>query len=192
MRSGFWFTTYTGIKYYLTDPHWDDVNIIDIAHALSNVARFGGHTKVHYSVGQHSDLCRQMAHQMQPENYMLQMHMLLHDASEAYIGDVVRPLKVSQPDYLKLEDNTMQVIYYALGFPYPTEDELPTIKHIDNAVLLAEARDLICGGGKDWDMVKGEAWGERVYPWAPMVTESNFLNSYYLLKEKLVSPVLVS
>lgn len=192
MRSGFWFTTYSGIKYYLTDPHPDDVKIEDIAHALSNVCRFGGHTSVHYSVAQHSILCRRMAQQMEPENYILQLHLLLHDASEAYIGDVVRPLKVSQPDYLELERRTMIVIYEALNLSFPYDYEMKTIKHIDNAVLLAEARDLIAGGGKDWDMVKGEAWDEQIIVWPPRTNEFKFLNTYNFLLGQLAGTGLVS
>jgi hypothetical protein len=186
MRSGFWFTTFTGKRYFLTDPHPDDVCIEDIAHALSNVCRFGGHARVHYSVGQHSDHCRQMAKHMYPDDFLIQMHCLLHDASEAYIGDVVRPLKISQPDYLKLEDNTMLVIYRALDLPYPTQEQFSVIKYIDNAVLLAEARDLITGGGKDWDMVSGIPWKEPIIPWAPRTANFNFLNSFYWLESMLV------
>ena len=123
---------------------------------------------------------------------MLQMHMLLHDASEAYIGDVVRPLKVSQPDYLALEEKTMGVIYQALGWPEPTERQLASIKFIDNAVLLAEARDLITGGGKDWGMVKGIAWSERIVPSTQRTAKFNFLNSYYWLESQLVGLRVVS
>jgi hypothetical protein len=186
MRDGFWFTTFTGTKYFLTDPHPDDVKIEDIAHALSNVARFGGHARVHYSVGQHSELCRQMCKQLYPQDYALQMHCLLHDASEAYIGDVVRPLKVSQPEYLALEEKTMSVIYEALGWKEPNGAELSIIKYIDNAVLLAEARDLITGGGKDWDMVTGVPWKETVVPWTPRTTNFNFLNTYYWLESQII------
>lgn len=86
----------------------------------------------------------------------------------------------------------MIVIYEALNLSFPYDYEMKTIKHIDNAVLLAEARDLIAGGGKDWDMVKGEAWDEQIIVWPPRTNEFKFLNTYNFLMGQLAGTGLVS
>jgi 5'-deoxynucleotidase YfbR-like HD superfamily hydrolase len=91
--------THYGYKFYLFQPNLDGIHINDIAHCLANVCRFGGHVKKFYSVAQHSlEVSRLM-----PRRYALEG--LLHDASEAYYGDMIRPLKNFMPDFKKLEDN---------------------------------------------------------------------------------------
>lgn len=88
---------YSGGKINLLDPRPEQIDIRDIAHALSNICRFGGHTREFYSVAQHSCLVSHLIyspeiHSIKGANE-LQLIALLHDASEAYLGDVVKPLK---------------------------------------------------------------------------------------------------
>lgn len=176
-RSGDWFTTFSGWKYFLVDPHPDDVCITDIAHALSLVCRFGGHCTQHYSVGQHSTLCREIARDQFHANILLQLHLLLHDASEAYIGDIVRPLKMTLPEYRALEKHTMDVIYQALELPKPTAVEHEIIKRIDNELLMAERRDLLNHGGHTWN-IKEEPWEGQINPLPPFTVKLRFLTYY--------------
>lgn len=82
------FNTVSGIKVDLLHPTEDMIDIRDIAAALSKICRFGGHSKHFYSVAQHCVMVAAMA----PEN--IKCEALLHDASEAYLGDVIKPLKV--------------------------------------------------------------------------------------------------
>lgn len=81
------FNTFTGRCVSLYDPTPDMISLVDIAHALSHVCRFGGHTREFYSVAQHSCLVSYLA----PAEWRLAA--LMHDATEAYLGDVIRPLK---------------------------------------------------------------------------------------------------
>lgn len=87
-RRGGWMQTYTGKAFYPLDPRPDEVCIDDIAHALSQIPRFGGHARRHYSVAQHSWHMSCLF-----GNPLLAYQALLHDAQEAYLGDIVQPLK---------------------------------------------------------------------------------------------------
>lgn len=141
-RVGDFITTYTGQSFYVTNPNPDDVQIEDIAHALSQFTRFTGHTRYKfYSVGEHSVLCSVVADflGLSPR---LQLIALLHDASEAYCGDVNRPLKQELPQYKNAEDKIMNAIWRKYNL-FPTDEEYHTIKKIDNTLLVAEMKQLM-------------------------------------------------
>lgn len=86
--SGDWIQTFTGKKFYPLSPQIEDICIEDIAHALSNVCRYAGHCRDFYSVAQHCVMVSDWMPSMKLEG-------LMHDASEAYLGDISRPLKHS-------------------------------------------------------------------------------------------------
>lgn len=132
---GNWIQTFTGRKFYPLDVHPDDVDITDIAHALSLVNRYGGHTRVPYSVAQHSVI---VSHVCLPVDALWG---LLHDASEAYIGDVCRPLKLlpAFAEYRRIEADLMAVICERFDLPYT---EPLSVKEADRLALTTEARDL--------------------------------------------------
>jgi len=115
-----------------TDP--DDIQIEDIAHALSHLCRFGGHTPHFYSVAQHSYLCAMMA----PAR--LQLTALLHDASEAYLVDVPSPIKPILNNYKTIEEHLELVIAKRFNLIYPFPE---TIRDIDQAMLSQEWNELI-------------------------------------------------
>src|SRR5688500_14252940 len=103
--------TYTGKEFYPLKPELDKIDIEDIAHALSNLCRFTGHTKQFYSVAQHSVLASEFVRVY--DNPHLNLFVLLHDASEAYICDISRPLKVQEcfKPYLQYEKILQNQIY---------------------------------------------------------------------------------
>ena len=103
--------------------------IDDIAHSLSNQSRFGGHLPEYYSVAQHSFLCSQI---VDPQ---FKLQALLHDASEAYLLDVPRPIKNRLSNYKEIEDKLMFLIAEKFGFKYPLEEE---VKHADERMLRFE------------------------------------------------------
>lgn len=181
MRSGDWFATYTGVQFYLTDPHPDDVRIEDIGHALSMVCRFGGHTSEFYSVAQHSVHCSQLAGEDRPDDYAFQLHVLLHDASEGYLGDIVRPLKYSMPDYREYERRMAQVIYEGLRLSPPTPRQEDDIKSYDDIMLMTERRDLIEHRNYKWS-INAEPTDRKITPWSPTASEYQFITRYEMLR----------
>jgi hypothetical protein len=91
--------TISGHYINVFDPDPETIDIIDIAHSLSQTPRWGGHLKHFYSVAQHSiKVCENL-----PDN--LKLEGLLHDATEAYIGDIPKPIKRGMPDYNLIEKN---------------------------------------------------------------------------------------
>ena len=122
--------TSCGIKVDVFNPKPEMFHIEDIAHALSQTCRFGGHTKNFYSVAQHSIHCFNFV--VNREN---KLAMLLHDASEAYMADLIRPVKNNIPEYEKIEHNLMFCIAEKFGFQYPFDDE---IREVDDFMLERE------------------------------------------------------
>jgi 5'-deoxynucleotidase YfbR-like HD superfamily hydrolase len=131
-RLGNWMITTSGVRYYPLDPRAEDVKIEDIAHSLAKQCRWGGHSKRFYSVAEHSVLVSAKV----PREHALTA--LLHDATEAYLIDLPRPIKAHMPQYKKLELLNWRVIAERFRLP----DDLPQCVHdADNAVLLAEANE---------------------------------------------------
>jgi hypothetical protein len=130
-KTGSEMLTYTGKKFFPLHPNSDDIDIKDIAHALSNVCRFTGHVSQFYSVAQHCVLVSQLCN---PENALAG---LVHDASEAYLSDVARPVKYTEHmlGYRKIEEILEKAIAVRFGTPFPIPAD---VKAADDALLLAE------------------------------------------------------
>ena len=110
--------TFTGKYFNPCKPDADLICIEDIAHALSMQPRFGGHLPVFYSVAQH---CIKVAELVDTD---LKLAALLHDASEAYLIDVPRPVKEQLSNYKKIENTLMAVISGKFGFDWPLHDDI--------------------------------------------------------------------
>ncbi len=132
-----WLQTFTGKKFFPLEPRIEDICIEDIAHSLSMQCRFAGHSKRFYSVAQH---CNAMVNCWfsAPEDKELAKYALLHDASEAYLSDIPRPLKYL-PEfqfYRDAEKVLSEMIYVRFGLN-PVEPE--AIKRADWELLCEEA-----------------------------------------------------
>lgn len=156
-------------------PHKWTPRIDDIAHALSNLCRFTGHVRRFYSVCEHS--CR-VADLLPPE---LRLAGLLHDASEAYLGDMSRPLKHHPffgEAYRDVERALQARIYETFGLGVEPDE----VKDADNRLLATEVRDLMVADPGDWKVLEGvEPLPEAIVPWSPEYAKSAFMFRYYQL-----------
>ena len=129
--------TFTGLSFDILKPTVEMVSIEDIAHALSQMNRFTGHCRYPYPVSQHS---RFVSH-LVPDEFAL--WGLLHDASEAYIGDMNRPLKhfsAAGESYRRVEKHLMNVICDKFNL---SREEPPCVKEADDMMLYAEKQQLM-------------------------------------------------
>lgn len=166
MRIGDWMQTFTGKRYWPLDPKVEDICIEDIAAALSKVCRFGGHTKFFYSVAEHSVLVSDFL----PVEYKL--WGLLHDASEAYLSDIVKPLKKGMPNYRNLEHRTMKLIAekFDLLFPAPQP-----VSDIDKQILRDEQLQVMAPCKHEWWCTGHTPLGAEIVGWTPKYAEQLFL-----------------
>lgn len=141
--SDFFVQTRTGKAFDLLEPTPAMVDEEDIAHALSMMCRFNGHTKRHYSVAEHcvnvSKLCYEAG------GAEAGLVGLLHDAAEAYTGDLVQPLKrLLGPKFRKVEDRIENAVWRRFGLRSSTVKHwMPTAKRFDLAMLMIERRVLL-------------------------------------------------
>lgn len=126
--------TFTGIYMNVFEPTSEMICIEDIAHSLSMQPRFGGHLPIFYSVAEHSINCARLV----PDN--LKLEALLHDASEAYLMDLPRPIKNNMPQYKEIEENLMKLIFDKFGLIYPLHEK---VKLQDEIMLQYEWESLM-------------------------------------------------
>ncbi len=144
-------------------------NIEDIAHSLSNLCRFNGHCKHFYSVAQHC--CIVAEHMRRP----FKLTALMHDAAEAYIGDIPRPIKGMFPGLKNLENHLQAQIFanFGLPFPYPRDIDI-----IDSRLLLAEGHQLF-KKPVHWTVGKLEPLDYKfTMLWSPETAEVKFLQKF--------------
>lgn len=178
MTNSFWIQTFTGKAFDLVNIDSNKIDIRDVAHALSNLCRFGGHCKTFYSVAQHSILAANwIKHQGYDKNVIISA--LLHDASEAYLVDIPRPIKLMLPDYKILEEKIETAIKYKYKLPIAKHY---AIKKIDDILLMTEKRDLMVKGEQDWSYGKGIVpLKNKIVPLISELAKFNFLKMAFEL-----------
>lgn len=177
-----WFNTASGKKFFPLAPTPDQIDINDIAHALSQICRYGGHCKTFYSVAQHSVLVSRLVPSWAAK------YGLLHDAAEAYVGDVVRPIKRLIPRHSEIEAEVMEAIYKSLHvLPLRSGTTRAIIKHFDNVALLMERRDVMPPDVDNTPWIEDGTIDhplptERIVPLSPQVAKEEFLHRWNELK----------
>ena len=173
-RIGDWIQTYTGLVMYPLDPRPEEICIKDIAHALSNLCRFTGHCQTFYSVAEHSvRVCLEVP---APDA----LWGLLHDASEAYLNDMSRPMKRYSEfgiPYRAVEARLMEVIAQRFGLVGPMPE---SVKHADTVLLMTEKRDLMHGCNKPWEDT-AEPLAQEITPWISQKAYGKFLTQFELI-----------
>jgi uncharacterized protein len=167
-RRGDWMQTATGIAFWPMEPRASEIRIEDIAHALSHLCRYLGHTREFYSVAQH---CVLVSRALPPN---LRAWGLLHDASEAYLVDVPRPVKPYLIGYREVEEAMERAVADAFRLSWPMPEE---VKRVDNAILADEAAQLMVAPPRDW-CLREPPLGILIDPWSPQTAKRRFLEAF--------------
>ena len=162
--------TYTGKKFDYNNVRPEDIDIRDIAHGLSNLCRYFGQCRRFYSVAEHC-VKLSLAEGMPGDPKA----RLLHDAVEAYIGDVARPLKILLPEYQKIEARIQDVIQEKYDVDFST------VKKGDTEILAAEATTImpkqffiIHNEDNDYQLHFNIVPGVEIECWPPLSAELMF------------------
>lgn len=129
--------TWTGVFFSPLEPHPEDIRAEDIAHALSLLCRANGHFSCFYSVGQHCLACEAEAAAAGLPR-ATRLACLLHDASEAYISDITRPVKLGLPEYRVIEKRLQDTIYRRFGIDPDDTEVMSEVGRIDDTMLYHE------------------------------------------------------
>lgn len=139
-RPGDWIQTYKGLAFWPLDPRPEEIDIVDIAHSLSLKTRFNGQCKTFYSVADHSlNVCTWLEVRY-PNEPKLYLAGLLHDASEAYLPDVPKPIKPLLTNFREIEDGILKVIFNKFDLKWEMDSR---VKEADQVMLATEAEELM-------------------------------------------------
>lgn len=170
-----WIQTYTGQVFEPLNPKPHSINLEDIAHALSMICRFNGHTKRFYSVAEH---CVRMSEEVAEG---LEIHALLHDAAEAYVSDVARPIKPLLGPFHNIEEGILQAIYQYFSLDCPPEAE-QSIKTADLRMLATERQQLMVIHTPEWDCLRDiDPYDITLECWDPDKAEILFKEQFHNL-----------
>lgn len=164
---------YSGSYFDMLDPEGSEFSIADVAKGLSNVCRFAGQCDRFYSVAQHSVFVSGIV----PEEHAFAG--LMHDAAEAFIGDVTKPLKDLLPEYRALEKRIEAVVMQRFGLQLPLH---PSIKEADTVMLATEQQQLM-KNRDDWNYTRGRTPADIwINPLPPERAFSMFMDRYHELR----------
>lgn len=173
-------STYTGVKFNFLDPDVEDINLTDIAHSLAMQCRYNGHCEEFYSVAEH---CVHIAGWIldKTKNKRLAFEGLMHDASEAYVCDVPRPIKpFLDPNYQTLETGVERAIARKWNLTLPWNE---FVKEADSRICRDEYAALFESrlGPCDWTLPYDEPLGIQLGCWDPVMAERQFRKTFYYL-----------
>lgn len=162
-----WVNTYSGKKFDFLNTDPDSIDIYDIAWALSRQVRWLGHTDRPYTIAEH---CCHVHDLFDEDCYRVQG--LMHDASEAYMGDIPLPLKQLLPNYKRIEKEVMLAIANKFEFSYPLDE---TVVEYDTRMLINESEDIISLKAEPFTLVGERLNGVNIQCWTPTRGYSEFI-----------------
>lgn len=174
-RQGTWMQTVSGKVFWPIDPRPEELDINDIAHALGMMCRYGGHCNRFYSVAEHSVLMASYA-EANLGTEIAQI-ALMHDATEAYLSDVIRPVKAHLPNYREIEERLWLCIAERFSLPQVIPDE---VHHLDNCILRDEMEALHMPPPMEWN-IPNQRLGVQITGWEPKFAGWAFLGMYQKL-----------
>jgi hypothetical protein len=132
--------TYSGVAFDPLDPEPASVRVEDVAHGLANTCRYGGQCQFYYSVATHA---LYVSRELDEYGPLVQLYGLFHDASEAYITDVPRPVKRELDEYDRMEREILAAVWDRLDVPAPTDEQWAAVMDADDRLLRYEADTLL-------------------------------------------------
>lgn len=177
-----WIQTYTGRTVDVFAPQPEDIDLLDIAHALSHMCRYAGHCKTFYSVAQHSVYVAEIVKGL-GAGPAIQRYALLHDASEAYLVDIPHPIKIHPrfAFYRETEASMMELILETLGVKAETVEEGAEVVKLADQMILATEAPLLMGDVSGWHL-PAPAWAGEVKPVDQGAARQQFLELYEILR----------
>jgi hypothetical protein len=157
---------HSGILFDVFNPKMEDINIIDGAHGLSNLCRFGGHSPKFYSVAQHSVLCS-----LEEGTPQEQLDCLCHDLTEYVLIDLPAPIKRQIIEYVRIEDNLQKIICKRFNLTFPLSKNT---HRVDKLIFKFEYESFFEKFDKKFDF------------WSPEKAKEKFLSRFYELTEKIL------
>lgn len=168
-RKGDWMQTRSGRQFWPLDPRPEEIHIEDIAGALSKLCRYGGQSLRFYSVAEHC------VHVANAAPVGRKLEALLHDASEAYLSDVIRPIKSHLSNYLEIEAGLERAIAQRFGLAHPWSDQ---VKRLDTAILADERDQVMAPPPVAWPQTTEPPLGVTLHCWSPGWAEKEFMAAF--------------
>lgn len=161
----------------------DQISVTDIAHGLAHTARWSGQTYQMYSVAQHCVNVSRLVWRATDGDPCYTLQALLHDAAEAFLGDLPSPIKHHPllAGFRQVEGTLLRRIFFTLGCPWPMSE---IVDWADNVLLHCEGRILM--NAPEWAREEPVPECVTLYPWSPEKARNTFLNDYYRLKSIII------
>lgn len=163
----------SGGRFDLAEPHFSTFDIVDVAQGLGAICRFTGHTREFYSVAEHCVIAASLARS--DAAYAA----LMHDAAEAFIGDVSTPLKQLLPDYRAIERAVEAELFRRFDVPDPLPDE---VKRVDRYLLEQEQRRFMQKPDFLQSPFDNRPWAVNFPCWSPAEASRQFLAAFLRLR----------
>lgn len=179
-----WQRTATGKVFYPFAPGQSPIFLEDIVRNLARSPRYNGGIKwpSHYSVAEHSVLLARYVLETYPKRPMLALQALMHDAAEAYIGDMIRPIKEVMPLFSELDDQITEAIFENFGIDYPFD---PIIKQIDTRILLDEEAQVLEPGDRPFNYPGATPLGIKCHCWEAEAAYKEFFLTWIAIWQQI-------